>query len=129
MPLKLSQDAELKQQKIYNDNSNVLNLDQSQKHQSVLVRSQKDMVAVSQALSQEKSAICKHTWAVNAVMDRENQVKLAEIANQSKYVLSELVNTAEKEPEQLAKALIQVAIGFEKRHRMATAFSIFKKAY
>ncbi|KAG6622866.1 putative DIS3-like exonuclease 1 [Phytophthora cinnamomi] len=39
-----------------------------------------------------------------------------------------LVATVEKKPELLAKDLIRVAIGFEKKRRLATAFCIFKRA-
>ncbi|KAG2531336.1 hypothetical protein JM16_001092 [Phytophthora kernoviae] len=44
-------------------------------------------------------------------------------------LLPEPSPTVEKKPELLAKDLVGVAIGFEKKRRLMTAFSIFKRAY
>ncbi|KAE8891031.1 hypothetical protein PF005_g1889 [Phytophthora fragariae] len=60
--------------------------------------------------------VSKHNtdvWKGNPAFDKENQ---------------NLPASVEKSPELLAKNLVRVAIGFEKKHRLATAFGIFKRA-
>ncbi|GMF11273.1 unnamed protein product [Phytophthora lilii] len=58
-------------------------------------------------------------------MDKENVTKPSVPINQN---LPLPTVTEAKKPELLAKDLIRVAIGFEKKNRLVTAFSIFKRA-
>jgi hypothetical protein len=55
--------------------------------------------------------------------DKENQPAPAH------HNLPDPVVTTEKEPEVLAKELVRAAIDFERRHRFATAYCVFKRAY
>ncbi|KAG7390583.1 DIS3 mitotic control [Phytophthora pseudosyringae] len=74
----------------------------------------------------EKSKKPQTVWSLNPAMDKENQTEQSSLINQ---IAPAPVTTVEKKPELLAKDLIRVAIGFENRHRIATAFSVFKRAH
>ncbi|GMF43002.1 unnamed protein product [Phytophthora fragariaefolia] len=64
-------------------------------------------------------------WSEDPTFDKENQSDESILPNQN---LPAPGDTVEKQPELLAKDLIRVAIGFEKKRRLATAFSVFKRA-
>ncbi|KUF97259.1 Non-canonical poly(A) RNA polymerase [Phytophthora nicotianae] len=65
-------------------------------------------------------------WNADPALDKENQTNVVGFPIQN---LRAPVITVEKKPELLAKDLIKVAISFQNRHRMATALSVFKRAY
>ncbi|KAG6971837.1 hypothetical protein JG687_00001793 [Phytophthora cactorum] len=84
-------------------------------------------IATTQPLSDPRpTAKSPRGWNAHPALDKENQ---AEVLGLRIQILPAPVITVEKKPGLLAKDLIKVAIGFENRHRMATALSIFKRAY
>ncbi|POM78276.1 DIS3-like uclease 1 [Phytophthora palmivora] len=68
----------------------------------------------------------KVVWSGNPALDKENDTMISLLRSQK---LMAPVMTEEYKPELLAKDLIRVAINFEKKRRVTTAFSIFKRAY
>ncbi|KAL4110797.1 hypothetical protein PRIC1_002484 [Phytophthora ramorum] len=65
------------------------------------------------------------TFGRDPSLGKENQHEVSVLHNQN---LPAPVATVEMKPELLAKDLVRVAIAFEKKRRLATAFCIFKRA-
>ncbi|KAF4041299.1 hypothetical protein GN244_ATG06476 [Phytophthora infestans] len=78
--------------------------------------------ATIQPVIEPAPAATPQYWNVNPALDKENQAEALVPINIPTF-------TVEKRPELLAKVLIKAAIGFQNQQRMATALSIFKRAY